>query len=141
MSGGNWKELFEAACAGDLDLVRYHIDGGVDVNYAHPEYLATPLVACILADQRQPAPALGVRRGDAAAGGAPEPAAPGHGRRGAAPGRDGGRGVGRAEFGARPGGGLRLARGLVEPVPPAWRRGRQARPNRETCSGAGREIA
>ena len=51
MSGGNWKELFEAACAGDLDLVRYHIDGGVDVNYAHPEYLATPLVACILAGQ------------------------------------------------------------------------------------------
>jgi len=51
MSGGNWKEMFEAACAGDLDLVRYHVNAGVDVNYAHPEFLSTPLVACLLAQQ------------------------------------------------------------------------------------------
>jgi len=51
MSGGNWKELFLAACEGDIELVRYHVKGGVDINYAHPEFLATPLVACILARQ------------------------------------------------------------------------------------------
>ena len=53
MSGGDWKEMFEAACAGDLELVRYHVNAGVDVNYAHPEFLSTPLVASLLA--RQPA--------------------------------------------------------------------------------------
>jgi ankyrin repeat protein len=51
MSGGHWKELFLAACDGDLDLVVYHVRSGVDVNYAHPEFLGTPLVACILARQ------------------------------------------------------------------------------------------
>ncbi|HRK38296.1 MAG TPA: ankyrin repeat domain-containing protein [Burkholderiaceae bacterium] len=52
MDGGNWKELFDAACKGDTDLLRYHISRGVDVNYAHPEFLSTPLVACIL--ERKP---------------------------------------------------------------------------------------
>ncbi|MEO3713382.1 hypothetical protein [Roseateles flavus] len=51
MSGGNWKELFHAACSGDLALVGYHTRNGVDLNYAHPEFLGTPLVACILAGQ------------------------------------------------------------------------------------------
>ena len=56
MSGGDWKELFQAACEGDIELVRYHVRNGVDVNYAHPEFLSTPLVACIL--ERQEAVAL-----------------------------------------------------------------------------------
>jgi uncharacterized protein len=51
MSGGNWKEMFNAACDGDLSLVEYHVKAGVDVNYAHPEFLSTPLVAAILAKQ------------------------------------------------------------------------------------------
>lgn len=51
MDGGNWKELFAAACEGDLELVGYHVRNGVDVNYAHPEFLSTPLVACTLAGQ------------------------------------------------------------------------------------------
>lgn len=51
MSAGNWKELFQAACEGDIALVEYHIKMGVDVNYAHPEFQATPLVASILAGQ------------------------------------------------------------------------------------------
>lgn len=51
MSGGNWKEMFNAACSGDLALVEYHVKAGTDMNYAHPEFLATPLVACILARQ------------------------------------------------------------------------------------------
>jgi len=42
MDGGNWKEMFAAAEAGDLDLVEYHVSRGVDVNYAHPEFLSTP---------------------------------------------------------------------------------------------------
>lgn len=51
MSAGDWKELFNAACEGNLPLVKYHVDQGVDINYAHPEFLSTPLVACILARQ------------------------------------------------------------------------------------------
>jgi uncharacterized protein len=51
VSGGNWKEMFNAACEGDLALVEYHVKAGVDINYAHPEFLATPLVASILARQ------------------------------------------------------------------------------------------
>ncbi len=51
MSGGDWKELFNAACDGDLALVAYHVQAGVDINYAHPEFLSTPLVASILAGQ------------------------------------------------------------------------------------------
>jgi uncharacterized protein len=51
VSGGNWKEMFNAACEGDMALVAYHVKSGVDVNYAHPEFLSTPLVASILACQ------------------------------------------------------------------------------------------
>jgi uncharacterized protein len=51
LSGGNWKEMFDAAVAGDLGLVEYHVKSGVDINYAHPEFLSTPLVAAILARQ------------------------------------------------------------------------------------------
>jgi uncharacterized protein len=51
MDGGNWKEMFAAACEGDLELLAYHVKNGVDINYAHPEFLSPPLVACILADQ------------------------------------------------------------------------------------------
>lgn len=54
-AGGNWKELFNAACEGDLELLRYHVRAGVDLNYAHPEFLSTPLVACILAGQTEAA--------------------------------------------------------------------------------------
>jgi len=55
MSGGNWKEMFTAACDGDLELLEYHVKAGADINYAHPEFLATPLVACILAGQAEAA--------------------------------------------------------------------------------------
>jgi hypothetical protein len=51
MSGGDWKEMFNAGCEGDLALVDHHVKSGVDVNYAHPEFLSTPLVAAILAGQ------------------------------------------------------------------------------------------
>ena len=29
---------------GDIDLVRYHIHEGVNLNYEHPEYMTTPLM-------------------------------------------------------------------------------------------------
>lgn len=45
--------MYEAACAGDLPLVRYHVQSGVDVNYAHPEFMSTPLVSAILAGQSE----------------------------------------------------------------------------------------
>jgi uncharacterized protein len=55
MSGGDWKEMYYAAREGDIELVEYHVKSGVDVNYAHPEFLSTPLVAAILARQEQAA--------------------------------------------------------------------------------------
>lgn len=51
MSGGNWKDLFAAGCRGDLELVRYHVEAGVDVNYCHPEFLCPPIIGAILAKQ------------------------------------------------------------------------------------------
>lgn len=53
MSGGNWKEMFQAACEGDLEMVKYHVKAGVEMDFAHPEFLSTPLVACILAGQSE----------------------------------------------------------------------------------------
>ncbi|WP_374434486.1 ankyrin repeat domain-containing protein [Inhella sp.] len=56
--GGNWKEMFGAAEDGDLELLRYHLERGVDPNFAHPEYLATALVAAILKGQLEAADLL-----------------------------------------------------------------------------------
>lgn len=44
MDGGNWKEMFCAVTAGDLELVRYHLRMGIDPNFQHPEVLSLPLV-------------------------------------------------------------------------------------------------
>jgi ankyrin repeat protein len=51
MAAGDWKDMFLAACEGDVELVRHHLANGVDVNFAHPEFQSTALVACILAGQ------------------------------------------------------------------------------------------
>lgn len=48
MSGGDWKDLYEAAVAGDLARVRYHLHEGVDPNYQHPEVMRTALVASLV---------------------------------------------------------------------------------------------
>ena len=48
MSGGDWKDMYAAAVEGDLALVRYHINAGVNPNYQHPEILCTPLVASLI---------------------------------------------------------------------------------------------
>ena len=48
MSGGDWKDLYQATMAGDLALVQHHIAEGINPNYQHPEILCTPLVASII---------------------------------------------------------------------------------------------
>ena len=45
--GGDWKEMFNAATEGDIELVKYHLKMGVDLNYQHPEYLTSVLIECI----------------------------------------------------------------------------------------------
>ncbi len=48
MSGGDWKDLYQAAMAGDIARVEHHIAEGINPNYQHPEILCTPLVASIV---------------------------------------------------------------------------------------------
>lgn len=48
MSGGDWKDMYDAAVAGDLLRVQYHIQQGVNPNYQHPEIMCTPLVASLI---------------------------------------------------------------------------------------------
>ena len=47
MSAGDWKDMFLAACDGDSELVRFHLANGVDVDFVHPEFQSTVLVASI----------------------------------------------------------------------------------------------
>ena len=48
MSGGDWKDLYQAAVEGNLALLRYRLKEGVNPNYQHPEVMRTPLVASIV---------------------------------------------------------------------------------------------
>lgn len=43
MSGGDWKAMFKGVQENDLELVRFYINSGIDLNYQHPEYMALPL--------------------------------------------------------------------------------------------------
>jgi len=47
MAAGDWKDLISAIQNGDLDLVKYHTQSGVNLNYQHPEYLTTPLIESV----------------------------------------------------------------------------------------------
>lgn len=47
MSAGNWKELYLSAQKGNFELVKYHVAMGVNLNYQHPEFMTTPLIASI----------------------------------------------------------------------------------------------
>ncbi len=51
MSGGDWKEMLVAVQNGDFDLVKYHIEGGIDPNYEHPELMTTALIESVEYDQ------------------------------------------------------------------------------------------
>ncbi|MGB1252754.1 MAG: ankyrin repeat domain-containing protein [Candidatus Promineifilaceae bacterium] len=44
---GDWKELYISAQRGNFELVRYHVVTGVNINYQHPEFMTTALIACI----------------------------------------------------------------------------------------------
>ena len=46
-TGGNWKEMYGACQSGDLALVEYHIQRGIDPNYQHPEFMTTALIASL----------------------------------------------------------------------------------------------
>ncbi len=41
--------MYAAARRGDLELVRFHVGQGVDVDFAHPEFQSTALVTALLA--------------------------------------------------------------------------------------------
>lgn len=47
MSGGNWKDMFKAIQNGDIDVVDYYLQKGINPNYQHPEFMAAPLVESI----------------------------------------------------------------------------------------------
>ena len=49
--GGDWKEMLGAVQTGDIDLVKYHISEGIDLNYEHPELMTTPLTEWIQYNQ------------------------------------------------------------------------------------------
>ena len=51
MSGGDWKEMLVAVQAGNIDLVKYYISEGIDVNYEHPELMTTALIESVQFDQ------------------------------------------------------------------------------------------
>jgi uncharacterized protein len=53
MSAGDWKRFYQAVCDGDLPLVQHYVNAGIDVNYAHPEFFSTPLVAAMRGRQEE----------------------------------------------------------------------------------------
>jgi ankyrin repeat protein len=48
MAHGDWKQMFLGIQNNDLEMVKYYIDEGVDVNYQHPEYMTSPLIESIV---------------------------------------------------------------------------------------------
>ena len=50
MSGGDWKAMFRGIQEGDLELVKFYLNQGIDPNYQHPEYMALPLSESIRYD-------------------------------------------------------------------------------------------
>lgn len=51
MSGGDWKAMFKAIQEGDFELVKFYLRTGIDPNYQHPEFMASPLVESIRYDR------------------------------------------------------------------------------------------
>ena len=47
MSAGNWKDMFQGIQKGDVELVDYYLQIGVDPNHQHPEFMALPLVESV----------------------------------------------------------------------------------------------
>lgn len=53
MAAGDWKDMLAAVQEGKIDLVKYHIEQGVNPNYQHPEFLTTPLIESISFGQHE----------------------------------------------------------------------------------------
>lgn len=51
MSGGDWKDMFKAVQEGNIGLVEYYLKIGIDPNYQHPEFMASPLIESIRFNQ------------------------------------------------------------------------------------------
>lgn len=47
MSAGDWKDMLSAVQNGKLEIVKYHIQNGVNPNYEHPELFTTALIESI----------------------------------------------------------------------------------------------
>lgn len=45
--GGDWKDMFRGVEINDIELVKYHIQNGIDPNYQHPETLTSALIESI----------------------------------------------------------------------------------------------
>ncbi|MBL7793932.1 MAG: ankyrin repeat domain-containing protein [Saprospiraceae bacterium] len=44
MPSGDWKDMLKAVENGDFELVKYHLNNGIDINYEHPEVVTTVLI-------------------------------------------------------------------------------------------------
>jgi len=51
--GGDWKDMFAGVERNDLELVKYYISGGIDLNYQHPEYMTSALLESIRCGHEQ----------------------------------------------------------------------------------------
>lgn len=54
MAAGDWKDMFLAACDGDVELVRCYVEKGW-TSTTRPELQSTALVACLLAGHERAA--------------------------------------------------------------------------------------
>ena len=45
--GGDWKDAFYAVQNGDIDLVKYHVSQGIDLDFQHMEAFSTLLLESI----------------------------------------------------------------------------------------------
>ncbi len=47
MAHGDWKAMMEGVQRNDVELVRYYIRSGIDINFQHPEFMTSALMEAI----------------------------------------------------------------------------------------------
>jgi uncharacterized protein len=47
MAHGDWKAMMEGVQRNDMELVRYYIRCGIDINFQHPEFMTSALLEAI----------------------------------------------------------------------------------------------
>lgn len=47
MSHGDWKDMFKAVQENNIEIVRFHISIGTDINFQHPKFFTTVLIESI----------------------------------------------------------------------------------------------